>query len=136
MNDKGVVVFTAIPGNRHTATEVFIGSGGPLTLIASANSRNSLFATFGNVSINVNDTVAFLANRKNGVRGVYIPMPSKSGDLFQGVVETGMSLFGSTVTGVAFGEKGLNNLGQVVFRVDLADGRHMIVRADPLPGMP
>ena len=53
------------------------------------------------------------------------------------VIATGDSLFGSIVTSITFTTPGLNNLGQIAFRADLADGTTGIFRADiqtdPIP---
>lgn len=39
------------------------------------------------------------------------------------VIATGDSLFGSTVTDLAFDRDGMNNKGQIAFTAHLADGR-------------
>ncbi len=50
------------------------------------------------------------------------------------IIATGDSLFGSTVTALGgFSPRGLNNVDQVVFYSQLADGRTGIFRAEPVP---
>jgi hypothetical protein len=47
------------------------------------------------------------------------------------VVAIGDPLFGSIVTGLSFWREGLNDVGELAFRATLADGRQVVVRADP-----
>jgi PEP-CTERM motif len=73
--------------------------------------------------------VAFLATLDAGGVGVFTGS-HPVGDL---VIATGDSLFGSPVTSLAsFSPDGLNDIGQVAFGATLADGRQVIVRADPV----
>jgi hypothetical protein len=69
--------------------------------------------------------VAFLANLRGGGSGIFL------GPEAEEVIATGDPLLGSTVTGLSFFRDGLNDAGQVAFLATLADGRRVIVRADP-----
>jgi hypothetical protein len=44
------------------------------------------------------------------------------------LIGTGDELFDSTVTSLTFAREGLNNLGQIAFSAQLADGRGVTVR--------
>ncbi|KAM3101750.1 choice-of-anchor tandem repeat NxxGxxAF-containing protein [Phormidesmis sp. 146-12] len=66
--------------------------------------------------------------------------PSPQGLFFENytdankIIATGDPLFGSTVSAIgSFSTRGLNNLDQVVFYSQLADGRAGIFRAEPVP---
>jgi hypothetical protein len=52
------------------------------------------------------------------------------------VIGTGDNLFESTVTSISFGNHGLNNLGQLAFYAQLANGTSGIFRADPVSDTP
>ncbi len=104
---------------------IFTGNGGATTTIADTNGP---FRAFFSSSINNSGTVAFDA--------ALVPIASRG--IFTGpdpvadrVIGTGDLLFGSTVRSLALGSEGLNDNGQLTFFASLADGRRVVVRADP-----
>jgi hypothetical protein len=127
-NDAGQVAMMA---NLTTGGQaVLTGDGTHLTTIADTSGRFGSF--FGNVAINNDGQVVFSANLTAGGSGIF---SAQDGEVNE-IVGTGDSLFGSTVTsfvGIPFAPRGLNNAGELGFVANLADGRTVIVRADPLP---
>ena len=86
------------------------------------------YDVFDTHAINDSGVIAFSVSLDSGPRGIFTgadPIADK-------VIEEGDALFGSTVTSVFFYHHGLNNGGQIAFRASLADGRDVIVRADPV----
>jgi hypothetical protein len=124
LNDAGTVAFQA--SLDAGGFGIFTGSGGPTTTIAT---NVGPFSGFSPPSLNNAGTVAFDATLEAGGRGIFTG-PDPVDDR---VIGTGDPLFGSTVTGVFVGPEGLNDSGQLAFRATLADGRQVIVRADPVP---
>src|SRR5262249_23047039 len=105
---------------------IYVGDGGPITTIATQHT----YSNFGHPSINDSGTVAFWAQPFNAPMGIFTgpdPVTDK-------VIRAGDLLFGSTVTDdlTNGGQHFLNNHGQLAMPVTLADGRHLIVRADPV----
>ncbi len=82
-----------------------------------------------NPAINNAGTVAFRAGLRAGGNGVF----TGADPLANRVIGTGDALFGSAVTGLSFGNEGLNDAGQLAFRASLADGRQVIGRANVIP---
>lgn len=78
--------------------------------------------------INNSGAVAFLG-KLNGITGIYTG-PNSIGDR---VVAIGDPLFGSSVTNLRFGGDGLNDLGQLGFYYELANGEHGVAMATPVP---
>jgi hypothetical protein len=102
--------------------------GGPALAPIVNNNAASAFSDLFAPSINDLGSVAFLADLKKGGSGIFTgPDPAANK-----VIAIGDPLFGSTVTALQFSSQGLNNSGQVAFWASLADGRQVIVRADPL----
>ena len=137
INDSGVVAFyrrTAASGPGTRA--IVVGSGGSLLTVAD---NTTAFTEFGAPGINNSGTLAFLALTP-GLPGIPVRIgaftgPNPIGDR---VLRTGDPLFGATVTGMlgatitdSLGRAGLNNSGQIAFLVVLADGRRVVVRANP-----
>lgn len=127
INDAGTVAFVASldVGGRG----VFTGSGGPTTTIADTSGP---FSSFGAPSINAGGTVAFTAFLDEGGSGIFTgpdPIADK-------VIRTGDCLFNSTVTSLFSFSAALNDAGQVAFLARLANGRDVIVRADPVANSP
>jgi hypothetical protein len=89
------------------------------------------FSSFGGfVSLNNDGQVVFAANLAAGGRGIF----SARDGVVDEIIGTGDSLFGSTVSSfpdTPFAPRALNNLGQLGFLANLADGRQVWVRADP-----
>ncbi len=123
INNAGTVAFGATLDAGGQG--IFTGNGGATTTIADTNGP---FRAFFSSSINNSGTVAFDA--------ALVPIASRG--IFTGpdpvadrVIGTGDTLFGSTVLGLFFDQEGLNDHGQIAFFARLADGRQVIVRADP-----
>jgi hypothetical protein len=89
------------------------------------------FRAFGGRCLDNYDRVAFRATLAAGGAGVFAGFdPEKDR-----VLVVGDELFGSTVTDVLFaGSNGCNDSGQFALRAVLADGRTVLVRADPTRG--
>jgi hypothetical protein len=127
VNDQGMVVFRA--NLTASGQAVVEGDGRQLTTIATTGSRFSSF--FGNVTINNAGRVVFAANLAAGGSGVFV---ARHGEVDE-IIGTGDPLFGSTVvsfTANPFAPRGFNEAGELGFSALLADGRTVIVRADPL----
>jgi hypothetical protein len=125
-NDEGMVVFRAnLAAGGQTIVE---GDGSQLTTIAQTGGRFTSF--FGNTAINNDGQVVFAANQAAGGSGLFI---AHDGEVEE-IIGTGDRLFGSTVTSFTanpFAPRGFNNEGELGFSANLADGRTVIVRADP-----
>jgi hypothetical protein len=90
-----------------------------------------LFSSFSLTSINAAGLLAFLANLDAGGSGIFVG----DGTTTTQVLKTGDALFGSTVTSLSLGREGLNDLGQLGFRYQLADGRTGVAVSNvPEPG--
>jgi hypothetical protein len=125
-NDAGTVAFLAnlTAGGQAIVT----GDGAHLTTIADTSGRVSSF--FGNVAFNNDGQVVFTANLTAGGSGIFSARDHQVDE----IIGTGDALFGSTVTSftaIPFAPRGLNNAGQLGFVANLADGRTVIIRADP-----
>jgi hypothetical protein len=129
-NDEGMVAFIAdLTAGGQAIVE---GDGAHLATIADTTSGQ--FSSFlGNsATINNNGQVVFAANLVGGGSGIFIAQHHKVDE----IIGTGDPLFGSTVTSFTanpFAPRGFNNEGQLGFAANLADGRTVIVRADPVP---
>jgi hypothetical protein len=124
LSGAGHVAFTGATDTEPSFAAVFVGSA---TL---ASRQGGQFLGFEDVAVNAAGRAAFLAYR--------MPAAGSGSGIFTGpdavadkVIATGDPLFGSTVTGLAFDRDGLNDAGQIAFRAQLADGRHVVVRAEP-----
>src|SRR5262249_56847714 len=102
------------------------GSGGRVTAIAAAGGP---FSDVGSLpSLNDAGTVAFFAILAGGGSGIFTG-PDPVADRVIGI---GDPLLGSTVVALNFVPEGLNDSGQLAFGAGLADGRQVVVRADPV----
>jgi len=125
INANGQVAFLAFfRDSTGSGAGVFIGdsSGVPPTLIASAN-------VSGTPAINAAGTVAYNAIVEGGDEVIY----TKAGPDVPAieVIRTSNPLLDSTATLLGLSTYGLNDNGQIAFGARLADGRSVIVRADP-----
>jgi hypothetical protein len=130
INSAGTVAFSgSLDGGSYG---IFTSAGGPITTIATTGGP---FDFLGDYSINSAGTVAFSAGLHAGGTGIFT-----GGDPVNDlVIRTGDALFGSTVstvTGFVSSSEGLNDAGQLAFIAYLADGRSVIVRADPITTPP
>jgi hypothetical protein len=110
------------------ATAAFLNSGGVEVFTGTAagitprTNPSSSFLTFvDNVSINNSGDVAFFATEAGGRAGIFIELTGGSRAI--PVIETGDSLFGSTVIAMSVGRFSLNDRGQIALRYQLKDGR-------------
>ena len=105
---------------------IFVSKGGVINNVADTSGAFSIVRA---VSINDNDAIAFGADLDAGGEGIF----TGSDAVKDKVITTGDLLFGSTVTRLfAFSNNFLNNSGQIVFHAQLADGRRVIARAEPI----
>lgn len=124
INDHNEIVF-ASPISNNQENGIFSLKNGAITNLVN---YDGLFSQFESVDINNHGLVAFGATLDTGTKGIFIgadPVADK-------VITVGDSLFGSTITNLSFfGDKGLNDQGQIAFYATLADGTTGIFRADP-----
>jgi hypothetical protein len=130
INDGGLVAFVAsldAGGNG-----VYTGDGTTLTTIVETDTSDFLFVN-NQVAINNSGNLVFQSSLDVSVGG--------GEGLFTGtdpfadkVIRTGDALLGSTVTDIEIQVEAINDAGQIVFWVSLADGNSAIVRADPDTG--
>ena len=127
-NDHGTV---AISANRTAGGQVLlVARDGTLTPFVDTTGAYLQIIGAGEVSINNGGTIVFGATLDAGGRG-FFEGPDPVADK---IIAIGDALSGSTVVGFpmnAMNPRGLNNAGQFLFRADLADGRRILVRADP-----
>jgi len=100
---------------------VEILSGTQHRVTARTDVANPVFTEFEHPSINDEGAVAFFAVKSSGVQGIYMEVTGGASPV--PVVQTGDTLFGSTVTFVDLGRFALNVRFQAVFAYELADGR-------------
>src|SRR5262249_55503951 len=131
-NDAGTVAFLA--NLTAGGQAIVMGDGTHLTTIADTSGPYSGFiGNAANAAINNAGQVVFAANLAAGGTGIF----TVRNGVTEEIIARGEALFGSTVTSFAtnpfVGGAGLNNLGQLGFRANLADGRSVLVRAEPIP---
>lgn len=123
INDAGAVAFRA--DTDAGGSGIFLASGGAILPIADIDGP---FRFLEFPSLNNQGQVAFFGLLDTGGRGIFTG-PDPTADRVLGI---GDPLFGSTVTDISlFGGLQLNDAGQIAFIASLADGRHVVVRADP-----
>jgi pimeloyl-ACP methyl ester carboxylesterase len=129
INDEGTVGIIA--NLKAGGQAIAIAKDGALTTFADTSGPFSHFAE-GRLSISNQEKAVFGADLAAGGYGIF-DGPDPGADK---IVATGDELFGSTVAGFpavnALNPRALNNAGQVIFRANLADGRTVLVRADPI----
>jgi hypothetical protein len=127
-NDAGTVAFLA---NLTAGGQAIVTSDG--TELHTVVDTSGPFESFtGFVSFNNDGQVLFAANLAAGGRGIFV---AQDGEVDE-IIGTGDPLLGSTARSfpdTPFAPRALNNLGQLGFLANLADGRQVWVRADPLP---
>jgi hypothetical protein len=124
LNDAGTVAFCAtLEGGK---SGVFIAWAGDIVTLIDSDSP---FESFRGVLLDNAGRVVFYATPRGGELGVF------AGDDPQRdcIVGLGASRFGSSVVDFALNPVSINGAGQIGIRLKLADGRQLIVRADP-PG--
>ncbi|MEO7119363.1 MAG: hypothetical protein ABIZ34_10370, partial [Candidatus Limnocylindrales bacterium] len=117
-------------------TVAFCGTrrdGGPAVLVASEGTVNAVidtrgaFEDFRGVLMDGTGRVVFYATPRGGQLGVF----SGPDPIADRVVGLGTPLFGSPVDDFVLNPVSINAAGRIAIRAKLADGRHVIVRADP-----
>jgi hypothetical protein len=126
LNDSGLVACAGYFGPvGHVKKGVFTGSGGLLSPVADSG---GVYDILQHPLINNSGKVAFEAGFDLGAgAGIFTgadPVADK-------VIQFGDALFGSTVAQVEL--SGFDDAGQVAFEAQLADGRSVVARADPVP---
>lgn len=123
INDRGTLVFTA-----------FLDSG-ELSLYKASNefitpiiNSNESFVGLGDPAINNNGSIAFFGILADSTEGIF----TGADPVLDKVIATGDTLFGKTVTGLGFFNRGLNNSNQISFFARFDDGSEGIFRADPM----
>ena len=123
INSRGIVADVAFLSNGNLA--VFTGNRRGLALRTDPSSP--FFTNSEHPSINNRGAVAFSADEASGTRGMFVEL---SGGAFPlAVLQTGDSLFGSTVTSVSVGRFALSDSLRLVFEYELQDGRSGIAVA-------
>jgi hypothetical protein len=84
---------------------------------------------FDSPTINADGTVFFMATLPGNINGIFYG----SNPVTNRLIAVGDPLFGSTVTALNIGSFGLNDLGQLAFYYNLADGRNGLALATPVP---
>jgi hypothetical protein len=109
-----------------TRTRIVADINGPFADFPDTGSRSD--NGFRGVAINDRGNVAFVAALDDGDLGIFTG-PEVVRDK---VIAVGDPLAGSSVSGgIVMSRQSLNNKGQIAFQVTLADGRIVIVRAEP-----
>jgi hypothetical protein len=133
-NDGGTVAITA---NLTTGIQaIVVATGRPRVFSTLADTTAGYTALDGGGRISINNAGAIVF----GADLVKPPLPNASG-IFSGpdpradkIIAVGDELFDSTVAGLPanfMNPRALNDVNQIVFRATLADGRTVLVRADP-----
>lgn len=125
--------FTGTSGGSNDDEGIFRGSGGAITQIArkgqAAPDGNGTFVALNSPAINdVGQTAfhGFLTGTSGGLSDRHGIYTGDGIELFQ-VIRLGDSLGGSTVSDLFFSSsKGLNNMGQVAYRAQLANGSQSV----------
>jgi hypothetical protein len=126
VNDAGVAGGAAFLTGG--GIEVFTGTTAGIT--PRTNPASSFFTSIDNVSINNSGDVAFFATTSGGGAALFIEVTGGMNPF--AVIQSGDSLFGSTVVGLSVGRFSLNNHDQIAFRYQLKDGRVGIAVASRL----
>jgi arylsulfate sulfotransferase len=127
INDLGTVAFSTNLTEGGQAIDV--AKDGIVTTFVDTKGAYIQFMA-GEESMNNDGHIIFGADLAAGGHG-FFEGPDPVADK---ILAIGDELFGSTVVGFpvnAMNPRGLNNVGQFLFRANLADGRTVLVRADP-----
>jgi hypothetical protein len=121
----------AISANRTAGGQaLLVARGGALTPFVDTAGAYLQILGGGEVSINNGGGIVFGATLKDGGRGFF----EGSDPVADKVIAVGDALAGSTIVAFpmnAMNPRALNNASQFLFRADVADGRRVLVRADP-----
>lgn len=120
--DGATVAFVATrPDGR---SGVYVVEDGATDVVVDSSAG---FESFRGALLDSAGRAVFYATPRGGALAVYA-----GGDSADPLLGVGTPLHGSTVAGFALNPVSVNGAGQLAIRVALADGRGMIVRADPL----
>jgi hypothetical protein len=117
INRYGIVADDAFRSDN----SVEILSGNRQRVIARTDIVNPPFTQLEDPSINDADAVVFFAFKDDGRQGVFLELTGGADPV--PVIQTGDTLFGSTVTSVDLGRFALNDCFQLVFEYTLQNGQ-------------
>jgi hypothetical protein len=131
LNNRGEVGFIGV---NNGSLSIIVSDGTSTRIVADTNGPFAEFPQYldsvprTGISINDRSDVAFMAVLDNGDLGIFTgPDVVKNK-----VIAIGDSLAGSSVSYLILSKQSLNNNGQIAFQATLADGRMVIVRAEPI----
>jgi hypothetical protein len=119
LNEFGVVAFHG--RNSGSLVTLFLAGAGIVPIVQGGLE--------GRESIALNDRGA-IAFHQPWLERLWLVPPDAPPEI---VIEKGDPLLGSLVSTLRFTREGLNNEAQLAFTALLADGREVVVRADPIP---
>ena len=122
INDAGVV---ADSGGGGLHEEIFSADAKGIT--ARTDPASPIFADFEHPSINNHGAVAFSTFDTDGGQGIFVELTGGTSPV--AVLQTGDTLFGSTVTAVSVGRFAFNDHLRLAFEYELEDGRSGIAIA-------
>jgi hypothetical protein len=121
-NERGTVAFAATL--RTGEAGIFTDDAGRITRVTE---MDCAFEAYRGALITNAGAVVMIATPRGGTLGLY-DGPDADADR---ILALGDPLLGSTVEDFAANPVSVNASGQVAIRASLADGRHVILRADP-----
>ena len=122
INDAGVV---ADSGGGGLHEEIFSADAKGIT--ARTDPASPIFADFEHPSINNHGAVGFSTFETDGGQGIFVELTGGTSPV--AVLQTGDTLFGSTVTAVSVGRFAFNDHFRLAFEYELEDGRSGIATA-------
>jgi hypothetical protein len=128
INSNGVVAFRALLDSGVQGLFTVDALDVVSTIVDTAGPFNTFISD--HVPFNNQGGVAFVAGLDNGGFGIFTgPDPVADKVITGAEIE---AMWGSGVDSLFVGRDGLNDSGQIVFRVTLRNDRSLIVRADPV----
>jgi len=122
INDAGIVAdFAGVVAG----VEIFSADAKGVT--PRTDPASPIFADFEHPSINNRGAVAFSTFETNGGQGIFVELTGGASPV--AVLQTGDTLFGSTVTAVSVGRFAFNDHFRLAFEYELEDGRSGIAVA-------
>jgi len=123
MNASGAIVFRgSLPSG---VSGIFQAKGGVITPVI--DTKSALFESIRGALVNDAGEIFFFATPPGGELGVYAAADPEA----PAIVSIGEPFLGSSIAELAQNPVSLNNHGQLAIRLQLKDGRQLIVRADP-----
>ncbi len=129
INRSGTVAFSAVR-NGFTSQAVFVGNGGPLSIIV--DTQNSNFADFQNVAINEPGKITFVADTNDGNTGLFVTSTKRGADGNPEVVpDSTFDIIDTTNPDlIGFGDPVINAFGLVADDATRADESLEILSGD------